>query len=247
LTAPGIDRDIVSTSRALATDDHSVLRRRGCQPRARTIAFFRSDIDRIQGVVVRRSFLTIGATIAATVFLVPMTTAGATISQAKLSGELLTTRQIPAGWTQSISTSEGVGCVHDLLEPKGVKQTRSAQVYFLGTVDNLPRFDEKIATYSNTKSAYTKVIATIKACHTLTGLYDGLQISGSVAPMSFAHYGNASAAYAMTVSDARGTLHYDYLIVRKGSVLAAFLEGSYPEVIASEFQSLVATGVKRLT
>ena len=67
---------------------------------------------------------------------------------------------MPAGWTQSISTSEGVGCVHDLLEPKGVTQTRTAQVYFLGTVDELPRFDEKIATYSNTKSAYKKVIAT---------------------------------------------------------------------------------------
>jgi len=196
---------------------------------------------------VRRAFLTIGATFAATIFLLPVTIAGATISQAKLSGELLTTSQMPAGWTQSISTSEGVGCVHDLLEPKGVTQTRSAQVYFLGTVDELPRFDEKIATYSNTKSAYKKVIATISACHTLTGLFDGLQISGSVSPMSFKHYGNASAAYAMTVSDSRGTLHYDYLIVRKGSVLGAFLEGSYPAVIPSEFQSLVGAGVKKLT
>jgi hypothetical protein len=51
----------------------------------------------------------------------------------------------------------------------------------------------------------------------------------------------------MTVSDSRGTLHYDYLIVRKGSVIGAFLEGSYPEVIPSEFQSLVGAGVKKLT
>jgi hypothetical protein len=196
---------------------------------------------------VRRAFLAIGAVVSATILLLPLTVAGATVSQAKLSGELLTKSQMPAGWTQSVSTSEGVGCVHDLLEPKGVTQTRSAQAYFLGTVDELPRFDEKIATYSNAKSAYKKIIATINACHDLTGLFDGLEISGSVAPMSFKHFGNASATYAMTVSDSRGTLHYDYLIVRKGSVLGAFLEGSYPEVIASEFQSLVGAGVKRLT
>ena len=49
------------------------------------------------------------------------------------------------------------------------------------------------------------------------------------------------------MTDARGTLHYDYLIVRKGSVLGAFLEGSFPSVIPSEFQSLVGAGVKKLT
>lgn len=169
------------------------------------------------------------------------------MSQAKLSSELLSTAQVPTNWAMSFDTTDGVGCVHALLEPKGVKQTRTAQVYFLGSDHDLPRFDEKIATYSNTKSAYKKIIARINGCHTLTGLFDGLQISGSVAAMSFAHYGNASAAYAMTISDARGTLRYDYLIVRKGPILAAFLEGSYPEVIPSEFQSLVNAGVKKLT
>jgi len=195
---------------------------------------------------VRRILVSIGVIIAATVF-VPLTSSASTISQAKLTSELLVKSQMPAGWTVSFTTSEGVGCVHDLLEPAGVTQKRTAQAYFLGTVDDLPRFDEKIATYSNTKSAYKKVIATINACHTLTGTFDGLAITGSVTSMSFAHYGNASSAYAMTVSDARGTLHYDYLIVRKGSVIGAFLEGSYPEVIPSEFQSLVSAGVKKLT
>jgi hypothetical protein len=194
----------------------------------------------------KRALVSIAVIVAAAVVM-PVVSSASSISQVKLTSELLVKSQMPAGWTASISSSEGVGCVHDLLEPSGVTQTRTAQAYFLGTVDELPRFDEKIATYSDTESAYKKIIAHINACHTLTGLFDGLEISGSVGPMSFTHYGNASAAYAMTVSDARGTLHYDYLIVRKGSVLAAFLEGSYPEVIPAEFQSLVDTGVKKLT
>ena len=154
---------------------------------------------------------------------------------------------MPAGWTQSSTTSDGVGCVHALLEPKGVTQTRTAQVYFLGTHDLLPRFDEKIATYSNTKSAYKKIIARINACHTLTGTFEGLKVHGTVQQSAFRRVGDASASYAMTVTDSRGTLHYYYLIVRKGSVLAAFLEGSYPEVIPSEFQNLVNAGVEKLT
>jgi hypothetical protein len=196
---------------------------------------------------VRRALVSIGALVAATALWPVLASSAATISQAKLSSELLNSSQMPAGWTASSITSDGVGCVRGLLEPTGVTQIRSAQAYYLGTVDELPRFDEKIATYSNTKSAYKKIIAHINACHVLTGLFDGLPITGSVGTMSFAHYGNASAAYAMAISDARGTLHYDYVIVRKGSVLGAFLEGSYPEVIPSEFQSLVSFGPKKPT
>ena len=195
----------------------------------------------------RRALVTIGVFVAASVLAPTLASSGTTISQVKLTSELLSSSEVPTGWTAAINTTDGVGCVHGLLEPKGVTQTRSASVYFLGSDDELPRFDEKIATYSNTKSAFRKIIAHIDACHILTGLSDGLQISGSVSPMTFAHFGNASEAYSMTVSDARGTLHYDYVIVRKGTVLGAFLEGSYPEVIASEFQRLVGAGVKQMT
>jgi hypothetical protein len=186
---------------------------------------------------------------AASIFLLPtLTSSAATLSETRLSSELLAVSQMPKGWSVSNpGTSEGVGCVHALLEPEGVTQTHSAQVYFLGTVDELPRFDEKIATYSNVGAAYNKIIARINACHKLKGTFDGLKVKGTVGLVAFERVGNASASYAMTITDKRGTLHYDYLITRKGSVLAAFLEGSYPEVIPSQFQRLVDAGVQKLT
>ena len=94
-----------------------------------------------------------------------------------------------------------------------------------GPSTNSPRFDEKIATYSNTKSAYKKIIATHQRLPHPDRHLRRTEISGTVQPGAFRHFGNASASYAMTVSDSRGTLHYYYLIVRKGSVLGAFLEG----------------------
>lgn len=197
----------------------------------------------------KRSFVSIGTAIIATMLLAPaIPSSASSISQTKLTSELLSSSQVPAGWTLSnAGASDGVGCLHGLLEPSGVTQTRSAQAYFLGAVDDLPRFDEKIATYANAKTAYKKIIARISACHTLTGQFNGLAITGVVGPMSLAHVGSASAAYAMTISDARGTLHYDYLIVRKRTVIAAFLEGSNPEVSQTEFEGLVNAGVKKLT
>jgi hypothetical protein len=180
--------------------------------------------------------------------VLPTTTSDAsTISQTKLTSELLLTSQMPAGWTSSATTDDGIGCLHDLLEPSGVTQTHSAQTYFLGTVDELPKFDEKIATYSNAKTAYKKIIAHINACHTLSGVVNGVAVTGSVGPISFAHFGNASATYAMSLTDVRGTLPYDYLIVRKDKIVAAFLEGSYPSVVPSEFSALVSKGVAKLS
>jgi hypothetical protein len=185
--------------------------------------------------------------IAVTLTLAPSTSFASSISASELSSELLTIGQMPTGWTSSSTTDEGLGCLHDLLEPAGVKQTHSSQAYFLGTVDQLPRFDEKIATYANAKTAYKKIIARINSCHTTDGLVNGVMVTGTVAPMSFTHFGNASSTYAMIDRDVRGTLHYDYTIVRKGNIVAAFLEGSYPSVVASEFQSLVSKGVAKLS
>lgn len=196
----------------------------------------------------RRTFGSVATiTTVVAVMLAPSASFATSISASKLSSELLTLGQMPTGWTSSSTTDDGLGCLHNLLEPSGVKQTHASQAYFLGTVDQLPKFDEKIATYANVKAAYKKIIARINSCHVTDGLVNGVMVTGTVAPMSFAHFGNASSTYAMVDSDVRGTLHYDYTIVRKGNIVAAFLEGSFPSVVASEFQSLVSKGVSRLS
>jgi hypothetical protein len=197
--------------------------------------------------VPRRFGLTVAVVAASAIMLAPSASYAGSISESKLSSELLTASQMPFGWTSSSTTDQGLGCLHDLLEPYGIKQTHTSQAYFLGTVDHLPRFDEKIATYANAKTAYKKIIATINSCHTTDGVVNGVKVTGTVAPMTFTHFGDASSTYAMVDSDVRGTLHYDYTIVRKGSVVGAFLEGSFPSVIASEFQALVEKGVARLS
>jgi len=170
-----------------------------------------------------------------------------TPSQGKLNSQLLSLRQMPAGWTtHSPSTANEAGCLKNLLEPRGVTQTRSAEVLFVAKGD-LPILDEKLATYSNANRAYAKIIAAINACKVVNGLSpSGHRVTGSVTKVAWTHYGNASSAYVMTLSSLGVTLHYDYLIVRKNQTIVGILEANAFSVNTSQFRSFVVKALAKV-
>jgi hypothetical protein len=63
---------------------------------------------------------------------------------------------MPTGWSLEANSDSGVGCLHNLLEPAGIKQTSVAEVYFVHS-GGLPFLDEKLATYSNAKKAFKRI------------------------------------------------------------------------------------------
>jgi hypothetical protein len=164
----------------------------------------------------------------------------------KLSSQLLSVHQVPKGWVAASSAGDrGVGCMLNLLEPPGIRQTQTAQAYFVGP-DLLPVFDEKLATYSNAKTAYKKIISKMNACKVVNGINKDHVVTGSAASMKFPRFGNASAAYALRLTSLGITLRYDYLIVRKGSVIAGILEGNWPIVSTTQFKGLVTKAVAKM-
>jgi hypothetical protein len=84
-----------------------------------------------------KTFRAIATMTATTLLLMGPTLSGAaTPTQSALTSELLALRQMPTGWSAGNATGDdGIGCLKGLLEPKGVRQTRSAQAYYLGTVN----------------------------------------------------------------------------------------------------------------
>ena len=142
--------------------------------------------------------------------------------------------------------ADGVGCLKNLLEPKSVRQTASAQVFYVyhGLV---PAFDEKLATYTNTKKAYAAIIKTINGCHVISGYSpSGHHVTGTASSMSFKHVATTSAAYAIALTDVGVTLHYDYVIARKKNVVIAILEANSPSVSMSQFTGLVNRAIKKV-
>jgi hypothetical protein len=164
-----------------------------------------------------------------------------------LSTQTISPSSLPSGWALENNGDNGVGCLHNLLEPVGIKQTSVAEVYFVHTGD-LPFVDEKIATYSNAKKAFKKIASTIAACHHPSGPFKGYQTTGAVTPFSYAKVANQSVAYQMVFKTSTNlTIYYDYLIARKNKVIVAVLEGSYPAVSSSQFSGFVTLALAKVT
>ena len=163
----------------------------------------------------------------------------ASAAQPKLSSELLRVSQKPIGWSVDNSSSgSGIGCLANILEPKCVKQTSQANVA-LDDNGNWPLVTEKLSTYSNITTAYKKIVSTLNGCKHVSGSSGGTKATGIVGPMSFPHYGNASAAFSVSLVTQGTTYGEDLLIVRKGSVIMGISEADLPPVDVSQFQGFV--------
>jgi hypothetical protein len=172
------------------------------------------------------------------------TAAGA--SPPKLSAKLLSIGQMPTGWSvDNSSGGGGIACLKTLMEPKGIKQTASASVEFAAS-SGFPAVDEKLATYTNAKTGYKKIIAKLAGCKHFSGTSGGQKITGTVGQMSFPHYGNASEAFAVNFT-IQGTAFYeDLLIVRKGNIVMGIDEGNLAPVKVSQFQGFVKKAIKKI-
>lgn len=174
------------------------------------------------------------------------TSAAATASPPKLSSELLSVSQMPSGWSIDVQTGGGSpGCLAHLFEPKGTKQMSHATVNFVYN-GNLPLVSEKLGTYSNARSAYKKIVATLAGCKRVTGVSGSQKVAGTVGKMKIPTYGDASAAFAVKL-DIQGTaIGNDIVIVRKGSVVMGVEEANPPPVNVSQLQRLVVKALAKI-
>jgi hypothetical protein len=164
-----------------------------------------------------------------------------------LSTQTILLSSMPSGWSLENNGDNGVGCLHNLLEPAGIKRTSVAEVYFVHS-GKVPFPDEKLATYSNAKKAFKKIASTIASCHNLSGPFNGYQTTGTVTPLAYAKVGSQSVAYRMVFKTTTNvTLYYDYLIARKSKVIVAVLEGGYPAASSSQFSGFVTLALSRIT
>jgi hypothetical protein len=160
---------------------------------------------------------------------------------------LLSIDQIPTGWSVvSSAGGGGAGCLSNTLEPKGIKQTAKASVSFEDN-GNVPEVDEALATFTNAKTGYKKIVANLMACKHFSGKSGGEKVTGTVGPMSFPHYGDASAAFAVSFTVQGAAFGEDLLIVRKGNTVMGINEGDLAPVDVSQFQGFVQKAVAKLS
>jgi hypothetical protein len=186
---------------------------------------------------------TIGVAAAVALSMGMMTSASASIP--KLPGELLSVGQMPTGWSVDNSSSgSGPGCLANIVEPKGIKQTSNATVFFAG-IGNIPVIEETLATFTNATTAYKKIVATLNGCKHIVVTSGARKGTYTVGQMSFPHYGNASAAFAVSIVTQVATIGEDFLIVRKGNVVMGMIEADL-QVDVSQFQGFVVKALAKV-
>jgi len=186
----------------------------------------------------------IGVAVAVALSMGIMTSTSA--STPKLSSELLSVSQMPIGWSvYHQPASSGTGCLANILEPKGIKPTSKAQVAFKDN-GHSSLLDEAVATYSNATTTYKKIVATLSACKRVSRTSGGIKATGTVGQMSFPHYGNASAAFSVSIVAQGTAIGDDLLIVRKGNVIMGIEEADGPTVDVSQFQSFIVKALAKV-
>ena len=186
---------------------------------------------------------TIGVAAAVALSMGMMTSASA--STPKLLSELLSISQMPTGWSvDNTSSGSGPGCLANIVQPKGIKQTSNATVFFAG-IGNIPVIEETLATFTNATTAYKKIVATLNGCKHIVVTSGARKGTWAVGQMSFPHYGNASAAFAVSFVTPGPTISEDFFIVRKGNVVMGMIEADL-QVDVSQFQGFVVKALAKL-
>ena len=172
---------------------------------------------------------------------------GAAPSKApRLESMLLTVKQLPIGWNVDNSPGSGFGCLHNALEPPGVKLTASAAVAFQDQ-GALPQVAEKLATYTTAaRQAFAAITGTLDRCKRLSGTSGGQKVTGTVGQMSLPGYGDQSAAFVASFTISGLTADEDVLIARKGSVLIGLSEGAVGSPDLTQFQRFVRLALARI-
>jgi hypothetical protein len=165
----------------------------------------------------------------------------------KLTNMLLTIRQMPIGWTvASSSGSHGIGCLHDVFEPRGTPQTGHAEVTFTGS-GGLPEVEEVLATYSvPPKTAFSRIVGPLDGCKHVAGTLGRAKWTGTVARVSFPQLGNQSAAFYVTLRTKGTSLGQYALVVRQGAVLLGLSDGSVGKPRLSQFEQFAKLAVTKL-
>jgi hypothetical protein len=169
----------------------------------------------------------------------------ASASPPNLAAMLLKIGQMPTGWAVYSGSSNGLGCLANVLEPKSIKQTARASVEFVDE-QNFPAVTERLATFRIAKTGYKKIVANLTACTRLSGTTGDEKFTGTVGQMSFPHYGDASKAFEASLTVEGMAYGETIVIVRKGNVVMDFEEADIPSVDVSQFQGFVEKAVAKL-
>jgi hypothetical protein len=172
---------------------------------------------------------------------------GASATAPSLASRLLTANELPKGWSeQKTVSSGGAGCLHNIFEIPGARQSAHAAVTFT-EAGGVPEVEEVLAAYViPVGQAFDRVLAEMDGCKVISGTASGQKVTGTNRPMPFARYGQASAAFDVHFLIAGTSLGEYALVVRLGGILVGLVEADTGTPSLSLFKLVVNLAMTKL-
>lgn len=177
----------------------------------------------------------------------------ATTQPPDLNAELLTSSDLPVGWSSVPSAESSASEPQCLDNVKGdLKATSKAEATFVNGSSGLPALDE-LLNYLPGKgqTAMTVVSQALSGCGQISTTSGGQTLTGTIGTLSYPAVADQSFAYQMnlsgTVSGVSVTLGIDLVVFRKGDTVAMILYGNLGTPDISALQPIVQDAAAKLS
>ena len=169
------------------------------------------------------------------------------MTKAQLRSKALSLSNMPTGWSVDNSgggTSNFTGCFAKLQATEATRGiTRVEANYEQG---NFPVMEETLITRKNAAHRYQQFVSILNGCRQVSLSSGDTTLSGSIGAMSFPTVGNASSAYAMTLSSNGINVGFDIIVFRAGQVAGDIGYGDLGSPDSSTVQAFVSEAVNKV-
>lgn len=168
----------------------------------------------------------------------------------ELTSQLLSVRDLPAGWSVDNSASGDSASTPPCLanSKAAFHATVKTERDFLGGTD-YPRINEQIGYFASSANATTRFNAgkaVLDGCKTVSFTSGGTRFTGTIGALSFPTVGDRSAAWRLTISAGGETAALDAVVVQKSAELMMMVYGNVGSVDVGPLTTFVRKAVAKL-
>lgn len=199
----------------------------------------------------RRSVVIVVATVVLLISVVAILLVQSSTPYPRLSAKLLTASEVPSAWQPESfqKAAPGTGCLSTVMSPRDVRQTAEVNALYINDGSVPPELGEAIATFRDTKSAYSKIITTLEACKYINGGNPNpTGIYGSVGKLSLPTFGDSSEAFvaSVTAQAVPVTITDDIVVIEKGIYVLEIYEANVGSVNLQQFEHYISKALSKV-
>lgn len=199
----------------------------------------------------RRSVVMVVATVVLLISVVVIVLVQSSAPYPRLTAKLLNSSEVPSAWQPEnfSKAAVGTGCLSTVMNPKDVRQTAEVNALYVNDGSIPPELGEAIATFRDTKAAFSKIVSTLEACKVINGGNPNpTGVYGSVGKLNLPTFGDLSQAFvaSVTAQAVPVTVIDDIVVIEKGNYVLEIYEATVGNVNLQQFEHYISKALSKV-